>query len=578
MPGKILVAEDDPEAREWLLLVLAQKPDYRLFGAADGVEALDILRAERPDLLITDIVMPRMDGYELVRKLRQDDLTADTPVIFCSASYHEREVRAMAQSLGVFTTLAKPYEAEAVHSLVTEALKARVNVPVQRVASAEPADALADLRATQERLNALVAFSRELFTQVDPDAIARSACHAARDILLAQCAEVVLQKDGGGREHYVASGLTEEALRKLRGAHMYRHLLKSLETGGSALYPMSPTESSSQAAVIPPGEFVSMLGVPVASGSRSYGYLSILNRIALSAFNENDLSVARAIAAQLAVAYENAQRHRALVEEVAHREAVEAEVRRLNQDLEQRVMQRTAELQIANRELEAFTYSVAHDLRAPLRSIDAHVQMMREDHAGSLPGGLVHHIDHIQRGASRMSALIDGLLALSRVSHVEMRRQRISLRELVDRAIEQLQSELHSRVIDWRIGPLPSVACDAGLMQQALVNLIDNAVKYSRTRSRALVEIGLEEGAEPCVFIRDNGVGFDMRYAGKLFGVFQRLHRQDEFEGTGIGLATVRRILERHGGRIWAESTLGEGAVFRFTLQGLGEAGPAASG
>jgi signal transduction histidine kinase/DNA-binding response OmpR family regulator len=569
MPGKILVAEDDPEARELLLLVLGQE-DYRLFGAADGVEALSILRSEKPDLLITDIVMPRMDGYELVRKLRQDDVTAGTPVIFCSASYHEREVRAMAQSLGVFSTLAKPFDVDAIHSMVREALKTRVNLPVQAIAAAAPSDVVADLRATQERLNALVTFSRELFAQVDPDAIARSACHAARDILLAQCAEIVLTKETGAKKSYMASGLTEEALHRLRGSHMYRHLLKSLDAGGYAYFPMSPAESPTTSPVILPGDFVSMLGVPVASGTRSYGYLCILNRIALTTFSDDDLAVARAIAAQLAVAYENAQRHRALLDEVAQRESVEAEVRRLNLDLEQRVMERTAELQVANRELEAFSYSVAHDLRAPLRLIDAHVQMIREDHAASLSKPLANHIDHIQRGAARMSSLIDGLLALSRVSHVEMKREQVSLRDLAERAIEQLQPEARGRSIDWRIGALPTVECDPALIQQALVNLLGNAAKYSRPRSQGIIEIGLEEGApETCIFVRDNGVGFDMRYASKLFGVFQRLHRQDEFEGTGIGLATVSRIVERHGGRIWAESAPDRGAVFRFTLQGL---------
>jgi signal transduction histidine kinase len=516
-----------------------------------------------------------MDGYELVRKLRQDDVTASTPVIFCSASYHEREVRAMAQSLGVFTTLAKPYDVHAVHSLVKAALETRASIPAQPLAAAGPIDALADLRATQERLNALVTFSRELFAQVDPDAIARSASHAARDILLAQCAEIVLTKDMGAQKSYVASGLTEEALERLRGAHMYRHLLKSLEAGGYAFFPMSPAESPTASPVILPGDFVSMLGVPVASGTRTYGYLCILNRIALTTFSEDDLAVARAIAAQLAVAYENAQRHRALLDEVARRESIEAEVRRLNQDLEQRVMERTAELQVANRELEAFSYSVAHDLRAPLRLIDAHVQMLREDHGAGMAKELADHIEHIKRGAGRMSSLIDGLLALSRVSHVEMKRERVPLHDLVDRAIEQLQPEVSGgRSLEWRIGDLPTATCDPELMQQALVNLLSNSVKYTRTREHSVVEVGMEgEASESCVYVRDNGVGFDMRYAAKLFGVFQRLHRQDEFEGTGIGLATVSRIIERHGGRIWADSVLGQGAVFRFTLQGMAAQG-----
>ena len=309
-----------------------------------------------------------------------------------------------------------------------------------------------------------------------------------------------------------------------------------------------------------------MLGVPIASAANSYGYICVLNRIGLPGFTEEDLAVARAIAAQVAIAYENARQHQ--------------EIRRLNQDLEQRVAERTAELEIANRELEAFSYSVAHDLRAPLRLIHAHVQMLRE-HRGP-PGARepAIHMEQIQRGARDMSALIDGLLALSRVSHVEMRREPVALDDLVRRAIDRLNQEAPAREIDWRLAPLPAVSCDPELMQQVFANLIGNAVKYSRPRPRPVIEVGMgtavdNEGGSGVpagaryIFVRDNGVGFDMRYARKLFGVFQRLHRQDEFEGTGIGLATVSRIVERHGGVIWAEASPGRGAEFRFTLAGM---------
>jgi light-regulated signal transduction histidine kinase (bacteriophytochrome) len=180
------------------------------------------------------------------------------------------------------------------------------------------------------------------------------------------------------------------------------------------------------------------------------------------------------------------------------------------------------------------------------------------------------HMDQIQRGAKQMSALIDGLLALSRVSHVEMKREPVPLEALVHAAIERLEPESRNRSFEWRIEPLPSIKCDPALMQQVFANLLDNAVKYSRPRSRAIIEIGTgEQDSRRYVFVRDNGVGFDMRYARKLFGVFQRLHRVDEFEGTGVGLATVSRIVERHGGTIWAQSSPGQGAEFRFTLADL---------
>lgn len=558
--GKILVAEDDAEARELLLLSLADG-DYDLLEATDGVEALDLLRTEHPDLLITDIIMPRMDGYELVRKLREDEAMAATPVIFCSASYHEREVREMARSLGVRSTLSKPFDLKTVRATVSAALATKP------ATSTQPPPAGVVTGGAQERLSALVTFSRRLFGQTDPAAILESTCDAARDILLAQVSQLVIVAADGPNHRTTASGLASEELDRLLSSGMYGNLLKTLEGGGSALYPDAAVceEASGQR-----GDFVSMLGVPIASVSKFYGYLCVLNRIGLPGFTDEDLAVARAIAAQVAGAYENARQHQALQSEVERRAEMESEVRRLNHDLERRVAERTAELEIANRELEAFSYSVAHDLRAPLRLIHAHVQMLREHRGppGAREPGI--HMEQIQRGAREMSALIDGLLALSRVSHVEMRHEPVALGDLAKHSVERLSQEVPGREIEWRLGPLPAVSCDPELMRQVFANLIGNAVKYSRPRAKAVIEVGTGEAeGDTYIFVRDNGVGFDMRYARKLFGVFQRLHRQDEFEGTGIGLATVSRIVERHGGRIWAEAYPGRGAEFRFTLAGM---------
>lgn len=571
--GKILVAEDDTEARELLMLSLADG-DYDLLQAADGIEALHLLRTEHPDLLITDIVMPRMDGYELVRKLRQDESMSSTPVIFCSASYHEREVREMARSLGVRSTLSKPYDLEIVRETVNAALATKP------ASGAQAPPALSENEGARERLSALVTFSRRVFGQTDPAVILESTCDAARDILLAQMAQLVIVGDDGSRHATTSSGLSGEEMERLLASRMYRDLVQSLESGGSALYPMSPDESLTNDGAPQRGDFVSMLGVPIASVTKPYGYLCVLNRIGLPGFTEEDLAVARAIAAQVAVAYENALQHQALQDEIDRRAEMESEIRRLNQDLEKRVAERTAELEIANRELEAFSYSVAHDLRAPLRLIHAHVQMLRE-HKGP-PGARepTIHMEQIQRGAKEMSALIDGLLALSRVSHVEMRREPCSLDSMVKHAVDRASQDAQGREIEWRLNPLPAVSCDPELMQQVFANLIGNAVKYSRPRAKPVIEIGtgiVGEGdtgttatpGERYIYVRDNGVGFDMRYARKLFGVFQRLHRQDEFEGTGIGLATVSRIVERHGGTIWAEASPGRGAEFRFTLRGM---------
>jgi len=569
MAGKILVAEDDPEARELLLLLLGGA-DYSLLQAADGVEALDLVRSERPDLLITDIVMPRMDGYELVRRLREDSSTSATPVIFCSASYHERDVRAMASSLGVMQTLAKPYDITTVHAVVEQVLHAS---SVAETAAEKAALASRQVHAAQDRLNALVAFSRQLFSHTRADAIPGSACRAAREILMAQCAELVLRDDAGNESRCREGGMNEDTLQRLLSASMYRELAGTVAAGGTAIYPMVPPEPVTMTRTLMSGEFMSMLGVPVASGSHVHGHLCVINRIGLTGFTEEEVAIARAIAAQVAVAHENALRRHALEEQIRQRAVVEAEVRRLNQDLERRVAERTVELEIANRELEAFSYSVAHDLRAPLRLIDAHAQMLLDELDATAPASLGGHAEHIRRGTAHMSALIDGLLALSRVSHVEMRRDVVSLNVLVEQARERMGQQQRARAAEWHIAPLPELSCDAELMRQALVNLLDNAIKYSSTREHPVVSIGLGcDDGETYIFVRDNGVGFDMRFANQLFGVFQRLHHASEFEGTGIGLATVSRIIERHAGRIWADAAPGQGATFKFTLAGLNPA------
>ena len=321
MVGKILVAEDDAEARE-LLLLLLEGGEYSLLEAADGMEALDLLRAEQPDLLITDIVMPRMDGYELVRRLREDDSTAHTSVIFCSASYHEREVREMARSLGVQSTLAKPFDHKTVRTIVDATLAARSSL-----ADTVSTPAVQVIGGAQERLSSLVAFSRRLFGHTEAEAIVDSTCHAARDILLAQCAQLVLADDEGNRHTSTASGLSTEQVERLLRTRMYTEMLQSLEKGGCALFPMVPADTSPNGGANQPGDFVSMLGVPVASVSHHYGYLCVINRIGLPGFTDEDLAVARAIAAQVAVAYENARRYQALQSEIERRAEMESEIR-----------------------------------------------------------------------------------------------------------------------------------------------------------------------------------------------------------------------------------------------------------
>jgi PAS domain S-box-containing protein len=246
------------------------------------------------------------------------------------------------------------------------------------------------------------------------------------------------------------------------------------------------------------------------------------------------------------------------------------EVRRQNEQLEQRVAERTAELEQTNQELEAFSYSVSHDLRTPLRHVLGFAGLLRQETAGTLHPGALRHLESITLAAGRMSELIDDLLAFSRIGRSELHKRPVDLGELLQSARHDLRQEIEGREIEWVVHPLPVVRADHSLLRQAMVNLVSNALKFTAPRQKARIEIGPSAGdpEETVVCIRDNGVGFDPQYTGKLFGVFHRLHHDREFEGTGIGLANVRRIVQRHGGRVWAEGQPGRGAAFYFALPG----------
>lgn len=248
-------------------------------------------------------------------------------------------------------------------------------------------------------------------------------------------------------------------------------------------------------------------------------------------------------------------------------EAGKQRFQKLSEELEHRVQQRTAELEATNKELEAFTYSVSHDLRAPLRRIDGFANLLVEEHGVHLPDEAARYLTRVREGTRHMGQLVDDLLNLARVGRKELNLQVAGLSSIVERVAGVLKRETPDRVIEWKIQSLPFVECDPALIEVVFTNLLSNSVKYTRPRERAVIEVGaVQKNGQPVIFVRDNGVGFSMKYADKLFGVFQRLHRVEDFEGTGVGLATVQRILHKHGGTIWAEAALDKGACFYFTI------------
>ncbi len=253
------------------------------------------------------------------------------------------------------------------------------------------------------------------------------------------------------------------------------------------------------------------------------------------------------------------------------------EIRRMNATLEQRVIERTRQLEVSNKELEAFSYSVSHDLRSPLRSIDGFSLALLEDYAGELDAQAQDYLRRVRNASQRMGQLIDGLLKLSRLTRVEMRRETVDLSGLAQSIASELQNTQPERLVECVIAPGLTATGDAHLFRVVLENLLGNAWKFTSKRAHARIEFGVTEVENQehlpnplqkkiVFFVRDNGAGFDMAYADKLFGAFQRLHGTTEFPGTGIGLVTVQRIIHRHGGRVWAEGAVEQGATFYFTL------------
>jgi signal transduction histidine kinase len=422
-----------------------------------------------------------------------------------------------------------------------------------------------------------------LATERDTSRLLQRYCDAARKVLGARHAFVALLSDTGHFERVFTSGPDAAAAAALGSYRADKGILGRLL---AELRPIRLGDDSPEVEIggLPPNHppMHTLLAVPIRSTGRLYGALYLGDKLGADQFSEDDEQVIATLAAQLAIAYENArwrdeiqdhaeQLHQEIVErkqaEVALRRA-ERQTRQLNAELERRVAERTAQLEVANKEMESFAYSVSHDLRAPLRAIDGFSDMLAAESGDQLDENGRHYLDRIQAACDRMGQLIEDLLNLSRVSRGELRHSRVNLSQLARQTISALQQHDPQRLVRVNIVEDCIVRGDYQLLQLMLENLLDNAWKFTAKTSNAHVAFGCNNGeSEAQVFyVRDNGVGFDMKYSDKLFGAFQRLHAAQEFPGTGIGLATVQRIIHRHGGRIWVKAAVNEGATFYFTL------------
>ena len=420
---KVLIV-DDMERNRYFLEALLRGHGYETATAENGSEALEKARANLPDIIISDILMPVMDGFVLCKTWKNDDQLRSVPFVIYTATYTDPKDEAFALSIGADRFLIKPLEAEA---LIEEIEKLLSKGP------GGPSD-----------------------TAID---------HVPENDFI--------------RQHY------ETVIKKLE------QKMAELE--------------------------------------------------------------------QLNVRLER---------EIAERKKIEEEIQKLNANLEERILERTTQLEAVNKRLESFSYSVSHDLRAPLRAVDGYTKILLEDYGDRLDAEGKKVCGSIIKGAQTMGKLIDDLLAFSRVDRADMQRWSVDMESLVNSVIKELATPEDLRRIDITVDALPPAIGDPSLLKQVWTNLLSNAIKFSSKKERARIEISCQDDEDELTYcVKDNGVGFDMEYAQKLFNVFQRLHSESEYEGTGVGLAIVKLIISKHGGRVWAMGKIDKGATICFTLK-----------
>ncbi len=513
MTSTILVVDDEPVNREVLATILGYA-GHVVVEAGDGAEALALVRDRRPDLVISDILMPAMDGYEFVRQLRGDPGIAHTRVMFYTANYFEREARGLATACGVAHVLTKPCEPEMILRTVSGALD---NAPVRRplpdladtfdrehlrVMTNKLSAKVCELEATQQRFAALVKVGQQLNQQPDVKSLLHHFERAGRELIAARHTTVRLTGD-----------IAPEA--------------RDSDAEG-------PTLESR-----------------ITSATRDYGTICFAGKIGGEPFTEEDGQVALGLASLFAVAYENALRLEAL--------------QRHNAELELRVSERTAELKRSNEELEQFAYVASHDLQEPLRMVASYTELLGRRYTGRLDDDADEFIGYAVDGARRMQELIRDLLTYSRLNRGSAP-EAIPADVAIDEAISRLEFAIRDAGAVVTRDPLPTVVADRGQLVQLFQNLVGNAIKFRSTAAPAVHISAAQTDSEWVFTVRDNGIGIEPQYADRIFTIFQRLHSRAEYPGTGIGLAICKRIVSRLGGTIWVKSAPGGGSMFHFSV------------
>jgi signal transduction histidine kinase/DNA-binding response OmpR family regulator len=584
----ILIAEDSPTQTENLRYFL-EKHGYKVIAAQNGRDALDMIERYKPHLLISDIIMPEMDGYELCRCLRTDLGLRDLPIIFLTVLSDPADIMKSLEC-GADSFIIKPFQEgpllERIRLLLaSQGLRQRqerqepVEVDFHGKKYQVNADRLqimnllvSTYEAAVEQNKQLIQTQRDLRTQAQilteinrifheaiicetEEELGRTCLAAAEELTDSRFGFIGEKNREGLLDDIAVSDPGWEACRLPgtdkpvipKGFHIRGIFGRTIKEEKSVIVndPASDPDRVGTPDGHPPIE--AFLGVPLKQAGETIGMIGLGNKP--GGYDHNDQTAAEALAP-------------AIVESFLRKRA-ETRIKELNAALALHVRQ----LEAANQELEAFSYSVSHDLQAPLRGIMGYSRMLQEDYGEKLDDTGWQYLEKLQVAGKQMSSLIEALLGLSRVTRAEMRRQNVNLSDLARSIAENLQSSDLGRQVNFVIADGLVATCDLPLVKIVLENLLANAWKFTGKTPHGRIEFGIQGSDRgPVFFVRDNGVGFDMQHADKLFGAFQRLHGASEFPGTGIGLATVQRIINRHGGRIWAEAAEDHGATFYFTL------------
>lgn len=583
---EILIAEDSPTQRELLKHYLSAR-GYSVSLAGDGKQALAAAIEKKPAMLITDVVMPEMDGYTLCGEIKSSEMLKDIPVVLLTSLSRPQDIL-KGLECGADSFIRKPYDDKYLVSRVEYILANRelrktdrlqIGVQLQfggqaHFITAEKQQILDLLISTYE---GAVQINEELETKQRELARERDLLHTLMD----NVPDYISFKDTAGRFTTINRALAralgtsrpEDALGDTDFDYFTEAFAQQaladeqdvLRTGQPLVGKVEEIHLRNKLPL-----WISTTKMVVRDLDETIiGTFGVSRDITESKHAEQELQLAK-VNLESRVAErtsELAQANEQLQIELAERKRAEEQVRKLNEDLECRVAERTVQLVATNKELDAFSYSVSHDLRTPLRHISGFTRTLVAKHRSQLGPEAQELLKLIQDGSQKMDRMIDDLLNLARLDRREAVSKMTPLNSLVEDVLKELKSEIEGRKIEWHIGSLPAVNCDPGLLQQAFANLLSNAVKYTRRREHPVIEVDqMTIDGEVVIYVRDNGAGFDSKYAGKLFGAFQRLHTAEEFEGTGVGLATVQRIIRKHGGRIWAEAECEKGATFYFTL------------